>query len=350
MVLKLIDSDDDYVEPKIKTKAKINKKLLLSDSNDDDVSSDKENNICLKTKISTPERNIDICTIKTRITPSSTSSIDIFKTIKYAVVYWLGECSFSIVSQYSILNKTNEPIKTYHQYDISFGNKTYSGLVKFFGSKISCEEILKTITGGTIYPTEAPVKKSAKDELKTKDLNIELKNKFRASEDENLKLKQKLVEFKSSFDELKFENSELKEEIGRLKILVENYSKTFNDKDLLVSLSDKFVDILVKENERFEILKELDNCNENRGTSCFRKILNKLLPESSIFQNNTAGEIKKQNSRMVNAAYQLVKERDSTFCQKSLNLTLNSMVQDSKKPSTPKPTKKKKAEIEPDSP
>ncbi|CAF1022913.1 unnamed protein product, partial [Brachionus calyciflorus] len=84
-----------------------------------------------------------------------------------------------------------------------------------------------------------------------------------------------------------------------------------DDKDLLVSLSDKFVDILVKENERFEIFEELDNCNENTGTSYFRKIMKKLFPDSSFLQNNTAGILKKQNSRKVNAAYQLVKERDT---------------------------------------
>ena len=64
----------------------------------------------------------------------------------HCLVYWPNEHTFSVISILSIHVKENDKLVENKKYNITFGKQEYEGIIKAFGDKAYCNELLKTIT------------------------------------------------------------------------------------------------------------------------------------------------------------------------------------------------------------
>lgn len=64
----------------------------------------------------------------------------------HALVFWLNENKYSVVSKSDILLENNQKVLTDREHYVMYSRKPYKAMVKFCGSKPECDRHLDLLT------------------------------------------------------------------------------------------------------------------------------------------------------------------------------------------------------------
>ncbi|CAF1050869.1 unnamed protein product [Brachionus calyciflorus] len=263
----------------------------LSDSSDKlELSNSTENSIYQVESESVSFDNLNPITKTSNDVVPKTSSISISKLDEnnHALVFWVKENAFSVVSIFCVHSKRGEPVSEGVEYDISYGKKIYRGNVK-------CKE------------------SSCLNEQKKQ---IDLLKK------ENFVLKKKIVDLTEAYDYEQKQKSEYEDKIERLNIRIEQFEQTFRKDDIekilkmsqifqslfnpreneqfvqLVPLAENLTEIMVQPVVKSSVMDLIESCKEKQGGSTFRRIIQLLIPDITTWKGKTAKQIKEEFSHI----------------------------------------------------